>query len=67
MTQNVTRLIKSRIGFAKAAFNEKTLFASRLELNLRKKLVKCFIWIIALFWCLILDTWKSRLEIPRKF
>jgi len=29
---------------AKAAFNEKkTLFTSKLDLNLRKKLVKCYI------------------------
>ena len=30
---------------AKAAFNKKkTLFTSKLDLNLRKKLVKCYIW-----------------------
>jgi hypothetical protein len=34
--------IKSRIAMAKAAFNnKKTLFTSKLGLNLRKKLVKC--------------------------
>ena len=34
--------IKSRIAMAKASFNEKkTLFTSKLNLNLRKKLVKC--------------------------
>jgi hypothetical protein len=44
-----TREIKSRIVVAKAAFNKKeTLFTSKLELNLRKKLVKCYIWRIAL-------------------
>jgi hypothetical protein len=40
---------------AKAAFNKKTLFTSKLDLNLRKKLVKCYIWSIALYragmWC----------------
>ena len=36
--------IKSRIAMAKAAFNKKkTLFTSKLDLNLRKKLVKCYI------------------------
>jgi hypothetical protein len=43
--------IKSRIAMAKAAFNKKkSLFTSRLHLlvNLRKKLVKCYIWDIAL-------------------
>ena len=30
---------------AKAAFNKKkTLFTSKLDLHLRKKLVKCYIW-----------------------
>jgi len=34
--------IKSRIAMAKSAFNKKeTLFTSTLDLNLRKKLVKC--------------------------
>jgi hypothetical protein len=27
----------------------KTIFTSELNLNLRKKLVKCYIWIIALY------------------
>jgi hypothetical protein len=44
--------IKTRIAMAKAAFNKKkTLFASKLDLNLRKKLVKCYIWSIA---CMVL-------------
>ena len=42
--------IKSRIVMAKAAFNKKrALFTSTLELKLRKKLVKCYIWSIALY------------------
>ena len=42
--------IKSRIAMAKAAFNKKkTLFTSKLGLNLRKKLVKCYIWSMALY------------------
>jgi len=41
--------IKSKIAMAKAAFNKKkTLFTSTLDLNLRKKLVKCYIWSMAL-------------------
>jgi hypothetical protein len=35
-----TREIKSRIAMAKAAFNKKTLITSKLDLNLRKKLLK---------------------------
>jgi hypothetical protein len=35
---------------AKAAFDKKkNLFTSKLELNLRKKLVKCYIWSIAFY------------------
>jgi len=43
-----TREIKSRIDMAKAAFNKEALFASKLDCNLRKKPVKCYIWSIAL-------------------
>ena len=40
-----THEIKSRIATAKVAFNKKkTLFTSKLNLDLRKKLVKCYIW-----------------------
>jgi hypothetical protein len=36
--------IKPRIAMAKAAFNKKkTLFTNKLDLNLRNKLVKCFV------------------------
>jgi hypothetical protein len=39
----------------KAAFNKKrVLFTSRLDLKLRKKLVKCYIWSIALYGA---ETW----------
>ena len=42
--------IKRRIGMAKAAFNKKrTLFTSTVDLELRKKPVKCYIWSIALY------------------
>jgi hypothetical protein len=43
---------------AKAAFNKKkTLFTSTLDLELRKKLVKCYIWSIALYGA---ETWMLR-------
>jgi len=42
--------IKCRIAMAKAALNKKrTLFTSILDLELRNKLVKCYIWSIALY------------------
>jgi hypothetical protein len=50
--------IKSRIAMAKAAFNKKkTLFTSTLDLNFRKKLVKCYIWSRALYGS---ETWTLR-------
>jgi uncharacterized protein (DUF488 family) len=45
-----THEIKSRIAMAKAAFNrKKTVFTSKLDLSLRKKVVKCYIWSIAVY------------------
>jgi hypothetical protein len=42
--------IKCRIAMAKAAFNKKrALFTSTLDLELRKNVVKCYIWSIALY------------------
>ena len=32
---------------AKAAFNKKNLLTSKLDLNLRNKPVKCYIWSVA--------------------
>jgi len=50
--------IKCRIAMAKAAFNKKrTLFTSTLDLELRKKLVKCYIWSTALYGA---ETWTLR-------
>ncbi|PNF31501.1 hypothetical protein B7P43_G00777, partial [Cryptotermes secundus] len=50
--------IKSRIAMAKASFSKKkSLFTSKLDLNLRKKLVKCYIWSIALYGA---ETWTLR-------
>ena len=50
--------IKYRIALAKAAFNKKMArFTSTLDLKLRKKLVKCYIWSIALYGA---ETWTLR-------
>jgi hypothetical protein len=60
ITNNVrcTHEIKFRIAMAKAAFNrKKTLFTRKLDLNLGKKLVKCYIWSIALYGA---ETWTLR-------
>jgi hypothetical protein len=51
--------IKLRIAMEKAAFNKKkTLFTSKLDLNLRKKLVKCYICSIALYGAETWTIWK---------
>jgi len=43
---------------AKAAFNKKrTLFTSTLDLKLRKKLFKCYVWSIPLYGA---ETWTLR-------
>ena len=58
--------IKSRIALAKAAFNKKkNLFASKLDLNLKKQLVKCYVWNMALFGaetCTLRATDQKHLE-----
>jgi hypothetical protein len=42
-----TQEVKCRIDMAKAAFSKKnTLFTSKLDLKVRKKVVKCYVWII---------------------
>ena len=47
---------------AKAAFNKKgSLFTSTLDLELRKKLVKCCIWSIALY---AAETWTLPSPVP---
>ena len=49
---------KCRIAMAKAAFNKKgTLFTSTLDLELRKKLVKFYVWSTALYGA---ETWTLR-------
>jgi hypothetical protein len=52
-----------RIAMAKAAFNKKgALFTSTLDLQLRKKLVKCYVWVIALYGD---QTWTLRAVDPK--
>jgi hypothetical protein len=43
---------------AKAALNRKrTLFTSTMDLEMRKKVVKCYVWTIALYGA---ETWTLR-------
>jgi hypothetical protein len=63
-----TREIKSKIAMAKTAFSKKkTLLTSKLDLLLRKKLVECFIWSVALYGVENGTLWKIDEEIPGKF
>ena len=55
--------IKSRIAMLEAAFSKKkTLFISILDLILRKKLLKCYIWGMALYGA---ETWTLRTAIQK--
>ena len=56
---NYTCEIESSIAKAKAVFNKKkTLFTSKFDLNLRTKLVKCYIWSTALYDAETWTLWK---------
>jgi hypothetical protein len=51
--------IKSKSVMAKAAFDkEKTLFTSKLGLNLRTNLAKCYLWSTALYNAESWTLWK---------
>ena len=52
-----TREIKSQAAMAKEAVNKKTLFTSKMDLNLRKKLVGYYIWSTALYGA---ETWTVQ-------
>ena len=46
---------------------ERRIFTSKLDLNLRKKLIGCYTWIIALYCAKTLHTSVSKWETPGKF
>ena len=59
-----TREIKSRIAMAKQHSPRRQLFLQvKLDLNLRKKLLKCYIWSVALY---RVETWTLR-EVDQKY
>ena len=48
----------SRIALAKSTFQKnKTIFTSKLDFNFRMKLIKCYIWSIALYGA---ETWMLQ-------
>ncbi|KAJ4447161.1 hypothetical protein ANN_09162 [Periplaneta americana] len=55
---NGTLEVKRRIAVIKEAFNRKrSIFCALLEIKLRKKLLKCFVWSVALYGA---ETWRLR-------
>jgi hypothetical protein len=62
------REIKARITMARAAFNKKkTLFISKLDLELGKKSSEVLHLEHGFVWCDILDSSETRSEVPGKF
>ena len=52
---NCCQEVKQRIAMAKEAFNrKKRIFCGSLQKELRKRLVKCFVWSVALYGA---ETW----------
>src|SRR6478736_6417392 len=52
--------VKTRIGMAKDAFNKrKELLTRSIRVDLRKRLVKTFVWPVVLYGC---ETWTTRKE-----
>jgi hypothetical protein len=63
-----THEVKSRTAMAKAAINKKrALFTSKLDLNLWKKLVKCYIWSIHLCGPETWTLWKVEQKYMESF
>ena len=55
---NCCQEVKQRIAMAKEAFNRKrSIFRGPLEKELRKRLVKCFVWSVVLYGA---ETWTLR-------
>ena len=55
---NCYQEIKQKIAMAKQAFNKKrSIFCRHLEKELRKRLVKCFVWSVVLYDA---QTWALR-------
>ena len=63
-----TREIKSRIALVKAALNKKSLFNSKLEVNLKGGgTTKLYIWIRPLYGAETWTLWKLRKKYPESF
>ena len=62
---NCCQEVKQRIAMAKEAFNRKrSIFCGPLEKELRKRLVKCFVWSVVLYGA---ETWTLRRNKQKTF
>ena len=58
---NCYQEVKQRIAIAKEAFNRKRrIFCRPLERELRKRLVKCFVWSVALYGAETWTLWQNE-------
>jgi len=63
MMKDVHVKLNAGLPMTKTAFNKNALFTSKMDLNLRKKLVKCYIWSIALYG---VETWTLQ-KVDQKY
>jgi hypothetical protein len=61
--QNVHVKFHPELSRKQTAFKKKAFFTSKLDLNLRKLLAKCYIWSIAFYGA---ETWKLR-KVDQKY
>jgi hypothetical protein len=62
-----THGIKYRTAMARVALNKNRLFTSKLDLNVMKKLVKCYIWGMALYGAEPWTLWRVDLQYLESF
>jgi hypothetical protein len=61
-------IVNKRIAVSKAAFNKKrALFTGKMDLELRKKLVECYIWSVALYGAEIWTIWGVDQKLLESF
>ena len=60
-----TREIKMRVAIAKEAFNRKmSLLTNKLDIELKKKLVRCYVWNIAFYGS---EIWTRKKKLSEKY
>jgi hypothetical protein len=60
--------VRGKLMVKRGGFNMKiNIFSSKIGLNLRKRLMKCYIWSVDLCGAENVGAWECRSEIPGKF